>query len=293
LEITELFERFFKQCEEYVLNIFEIFTKKNRILLKAMVSTDFKLRYQQSVLGYLWSILKPLLLFTIMYFVFVKFMRFGDGIPHFAVALLLGIVMWNFFNETTTGGMMSIVGHGDLLRKIHFSKYVVVIASSMSALINFGLNFIVVIIFMLINGVHLTWSCLLIVPLILELYILALGIAFFLSAVYVNLRDLNPIWEVVMQAGFYATPIIYPISMISSRGGMWGPIVAKLDLILNPVAQIVQDARYVLVDQANVTVWQMEGNHVLAVWPILFSILIFFAGLWYFTAKSKHFAELV
>lgn len=80
---------------------------------------------------------------------------------------------------------MSIVGHGDLLRKIHFSKYVVVIASSMSALINFGLNFIVVIIFMLINGVHLTWSCLLIVPLILELYILALGIAFFLSAVYV------------------------------------------------------------------------------------------------------------
>ena len=279
MEITELFERFFKQCEEYVLNIFEIFTKKNRILLKAMVSTDFKLRYQQSVLGYLWSILKPLLLFTIMYFVFVKFMRFGDGIPHFAVALLLGIVMWNFFNETTTGGMMSIVGHGDLLRKIHFSKYVVVIASSMSALINFGLNFIVVIIFMLINGVHLTWSCLLIVPLILELYILALGIAFFLSAVYVNLRDLNPIWEVVMQAGFYATPIIYPISMISSRGGMWGPIVAKLDLILNPVAQIVQDARYVLVDQANVTVWQMEGNHVLAVWPILFSILIFFTGL--------------
>lgn len=275
------------------MNIFEIFTKKNRILLKAMVSTDFKLRYQQSVLGYLWSILKPLLLFTIMYFVFVKFMRFGDGIPHFAVALLLGIVMWNFFNETTTGGMMSIVGHGDLLRKIHFSKYVVVIASSMSALINFGLNFIVVIIFMLINGVHLTWSCLLIVPLILELYILALGIAFFLSAVYVNLRDLNPIWEVVMQAGFYATPIIYPISMISSRGGMWGPIVAKLDLILNPVAQIVQDARYVLVDQANVTVWQMEGNHVLAVWPILFSILIFFAGLWCFTAKSKHFAELV
>ena len=115
------------------MKITEIFTKKNKILLKAMVSTDFKLRYQQSVLGYLWSILKPLLLFTIMYFVFVRFMRFGDDVPHFAVALLLGIVMWNFFNETTTGGMMSIVGHGDLLRKIHFSKYVVVIASSMSA----------------------------------------------------------------------------------------------------------------------------------------------------------------
>lgn len=258
-----------------------------------MVSTDFKLRYQQSVLGYLWSILKPLLLFTIMYFVFVRFMRFGDDVPHFAVALLLGIVMWNFFNETTTGGMMSIVGHGDLLRKIHFSKYVVVIASSMSALINFGLNFIVVVIFMLLNGVHLTWSCLLIIPLLLELYILALGIAFFLSAVYVNLRDLNPIWEVVMQAGFYATPIIYPISMISNRGGMWGPIVAKFDLLLNPVAQIVQDARHVFVDPANVTIWQMEGNHVIALWPIVLSVLIFIGGVHYFTVKSKHFAELV
>ena len=275
------------------MKITEIFTKKNKILLKAMVSTDFKLRYQQSVLGYLWSILKPLLLFTIMYFVFVRFMRFGDDVPHFAVALLLGIVMWNFFNETTTGGMMSIVGHGDLLRKIHFSKYVVVIASSMSALINFGLNFIVVVIFMLLNGVHLTWSCLLIIPLLLELYILALGIAFFLSAVYVNLRDLNPIWEVVMQAGFYATPIIYPISMISNRGGMWGPIVAKFDLLLNPVAQIVQDARHVFVDPANVTIWQMEGNHVIALWPIVLSVLIFIGGVHYVTVKSKHVAELV
>lgn len=275
------------------MKIAEIFTKKNKILLKAMVSTDFKLRYQQSVLGYLWSILKPLMLFTIMYFVFVRFMRFGDDVPHFAVALLLGIVMWNFFNETTTGGMMSIVGHGDLLRKIHFSKYVVVIASSMSALINFGLNFVVVVIFMLLNGVHLTWSCLLIIPLMLELYILALGIAFFLSAVYVNLRDLNPIWEVVMQAGFYATPIIYPISMISNRGGVLGPIVAKLDLLLNPVAQIVQDARHVFVDPANVTVWQMESNHIIALWPIVLSVLVFMGGLHYFTVKSKHFAELV
>ena len=201
------------------MNILEIFTRKNRLLLKAMVSTDFKLRYQQSFLGYIWSVLKPLMLFTIMYLVFVRFLKFGADVPHFSVALLLGIILWNFFNETTTGGMMSIVGHGDLLRKIHFSKYVVVIASSMSALINFGINFVVVIIFALVNGVRPAFSWLLILPIVLELYIFALGIAFFLSAVYVKLRDLNPIWEVVMQAGFYATPIIYPISMIASKAG--------------------------------------------------------------------------
>ena len=90
------------------MNITEIFTRKNRLLLKAMVSTDFKLRYQQSFLGYIWSVLKPLMLFTIMYLVFVRFLKFGADVPHFSVALLLGIIMWNFFNETTTGGMMVI-----------------------------------------------------------------------------------------------------------------------------------------------------------------------------------------
>lgn len=258
-----------------------------------MIGTDFKLRYQQSVLGYVWSVLKPLMLFTIMYLVFVRFLKFGADVPHFAVALLLGTVMWNFFNETTTGGMMSIVGHGDLLRKIHFSKYVVVIASSVSAMINFGINFVVVIIFAMINGVAPTVSWLLIFPILLELYVLALGIAFFLSAVYVNLRDLNPIWEVVMQAGFYATPIIYPISMISTNAGQYGPIIAKLDLILNPVAQIVQDARYVMISPANQSIWTWGIPLPVALWPVVLSVLIFIGGLHYFTVKSKHFAELV
>ena len=188
---------------------------------------------------------------------------------------------------------MSIVGHGDLLRKIHFSKYVIVIASSMSAMINFGINFVVVVVFALINGVSLTWSWLLMVPLVLELYMLSLGIAFFLSAVYVNLRDLNPIWEVVMQAGFYATPIIYPISLITSKAGEYGPIFARLDLILNPVAQIVQDARHVMISPANQTIWQWVDNPFLQCWPIILSVLIFLGGLKYFTVKSQYFAELV
>ncbi|RBP97906.1 LPS ABC transporter [Bifidobacterium aemilianum] len=275
------------------MEITEIFTKKNRLLLSAMVSTDFKLRYQQSVLGHLWSVLKPLLLFSVMYVVFIRFLRFGADVPHFAVSLLLGTILWNFFNETTTGGMMSIVGHGDLLRKIHFSKYVVVVASSMSALINFGFNFVVVIIFALVNGVRPSWSNLLIIPIVIELYILGLGIAFFLAAIYVNLRDLNPIWEVVMQAGFYATPIIYPISMISSRAGSYGPLMAKLDLMLNPMAQIIQDARHVLISPANPTLWQWESNFFLACWPVLFTLIIFVGGISYFTAKSQYFAELI
>ena len=275
------------------MTIAEIFTRENQLLLRAMVSTDFKLRYQQSVLGYVWSILKPLLLFAMMYLVFVRFLRFGADVPHFAVGLLLGIILWNFFNETTTGGMMSIVGHGDLLRKIHFSKYIIVIASSISALINFGLNFVVVIIFALINGVTLTWASVLIIPIMIELYALSLGIAFFLGALYVTLRDLGPIWEVVMQAGFYATPIIYPISMIVTNAGQHGPELAKWNLILNPVAQMVQDARHVLIAPENPTVWQWADNMAMACLPVVLSFLIFVGGLRYFTVKAQYFAELV
>mgnify|MGYP000370511921 CR=1 FL=1 len=174
------------------MKVNELFTRKNWLLLKAMVSTDFKLRYQQSILGYLWSVLKPLMLFAIMYLVFVRFLRFGADVPHFAVALLLGSVMWNFLAEATNGGMTSVVGHGDLLRKIHFPKITVTIASIMSALINFGINLIVMIFFILINGVHISFKAVLIIPIFAELLLIASGLAFFLGALFVNFRDLSP-----------------------------------------------------------------------------------------------------
>ena len=107
----------------------DFFSQKNRILLREMVKTDFKLRYQGSLIGHLWSILKPLMLFTIMYLVFVRFLRFDDGTPHYAIGLLIGMVTWSFFSEATSMGMMSIVSRGDLLRKLNFSKEIIVISS--------------------------------------------------------------------------------------------------------------------------------------------------------------------
>lgn len=273
----------------YELEIKQLFSHRNWVLLKAMVSTDFKLRYQQSVLGYLWSILKPLMLFAIMYLVFVRFLRFGADVPHFAVALLLGTVMWTFFSEATTGGMMSVVGHGDLLRKIHFPQLTVTISAVMSALINFGINFIVVLIFMLVNGVKLRWTVLLIFPIIAELILISSGVAFFLGALYVYFRDLSPIWEVVMQAGFYATPIIYPLSLVVSNVG---PRAARI-MLLNPMAQIIQDARFVLVSNEYPVIWNSYSNIIVMCIPIIISILVFVFGIIFFNSKSKEFAELV
>src|SRR3990167_4499788 len=107
-----------------IMKISNIFSRRNRILLRELVVTDFKLRYQGSALGYLWSLLKPLLLFAILYVIFVEFLRFGSDVEHFPLYLLLGIVLWGFFTEATNQGIQAIVSRGDLIRKINFPKYI-------------------------------------------------------------------------------------------------------------------------------------------------------------------------
>ena len=256
------------------------------ILLKQLVKTDFKLRYQGSVLGYMWSLLRPLFLFITLYFVFARFLKVGAATPHFPVYLLLGIVLWNYFTEVTTGSVGAIVGRGDLLRKINFPKYVIILAGSFSAFINLLLNFVVIAVFMVVTHVPLTWTALLIIPLIAELFIFAIAVAFFLSALFVRFRDISYIWEVVMQAAFYATPILYPLSRIPHH-------FARI-LILNPMAQIIQDARYSLVTHKTQTIAQVYGGDKL-IWAIPLSITAITVVLaaTYFRRRSKYFAEEV
>ncbi|MDB5186272.1 MAG: type transporter, partial [Candidatus Saccharibacteria bacterium] len=146
------------------------------ILLKQLVITDFKLRYQGSVLGYVWSLLRPLFLFAILYVVFVKFLRVGADVPHFPIYLLSGIVLWNFFSEITTGSVSSIVSRRDLIRKLNFPKYVIVLSVAISALINLLLNLLVIVVFLVLNHVDITWGMLW-VPLYMgEIFIFALSV---------------------------------------------------------------------------------------------------------------------
>lgn len=258
------------------------------ILLKRLVIVDFKLRYQGSVLGYLWSLLKPLMLFAILYVVFVHFLRFGAGEPHFAVSLLLGVVLWNYFVEVTMGGVTAIISHGDLFRKLSFPRYVVVVAGSFSALINLALNLVVVVFFMYLNDVDFRWASLLAVFPIIELFMFSLAMAFLLSALYVKFRDLNYIWEVVLQAGFYATPILYPISMVIAVS----PLAAKI-LLLNPIAQIIQDARVLLIDPNIITVNDIFDNSYARLIPITVVIVMVIFSSYYFKKRSPYFAEEV
>lgn len=267
-----------------------VFCRKNRILLGELVKTDFKLRYQGSVLGYFWAVLRPLLMFAILYIVFAKLLRLGNDIPHYPVYLLTGTVLWNFFTECTGQGIQAIVHRGDLLRKISFPKYIIVVSATATALINLAINLCVIILFAFINGVTPSWSWLLVPFSVLELYAFALGISFLLGAINVKYRDITSIWDVLTQALFYAVPIIYPLSMILDSGSFG--LLASQIILLNPIAQVIQDVRHNLVTDTAITTWSLL-DYPLSIFPILVVILVLLLAALFFRHRSKRFAEEV
>jgi ABC-2 type transport system permease protein len=174
------------------------------------------------------------------------------------------------------------------LRKINIPKYVVVVSATVSALINLGINLVIVLIFALISGVQFGWSALLIVPIIIELYVFSLAVAMVLSALYVKFRDLSHIWEVIIQAAYFATPIIYPLSMIMAMNA-----TAAKALLLSPMAQIIQDARHALIYDGTETIWNTLGNPLMMVVPFVIVIVVAVFGFTYFRRASRRFTELV
>jgi len=263
-----------------------VFNRRNRILLLELTKTDFKLRYQGSVLGYLWAILRPMLMFGILYLVFAKFLRFGAEIPHYPVYLMTGTVIWNFFTECTGQGIQSLIIRSDLMRKISFPKWIIVLSATTTALINLAINLVVVVIFALVSGVSVSWTWLLVPLLIFELYLLSFGLSLFLGSLNVQFRDVSSIWEVLMQALFYAIPVIYPVSMVVS----YSPLVAKI-LMMNPIAQVLQDIRWCLVTSDTATLWSLTGSVFVGFVPILIVVLVLVVGGLTFRKKSKYFAE--
>ena len=261
------------------------------VVFKELVKTDFQLRYQGSFLGMVWSVLKPLMLFAVMYVVFVKFLKFSDGTPTFPISLLCGTCLWSFFSESTSMGMRAIVDRGDLLRKIHFPNYIIVASTTMGSMISLGINLGVVILFGFFAHAHYTWRILLVPLSIIQLYCLGLGVALLLGSLYVYFRDVAHIWEVVLQAMFYATPIIYPISMVAqNKEFSWAADI----LMLNPTTQTIMDIRHNLLSPEYVpTVWTMVDNKLLCLLPYVLSAVILWLGIHVFRKYSAKFAEVL
>lgn len=252
-------------------------------LIRELAITDFKLKYQGSVAGYLWSLAKPLMVFGVLYMVFNVFVKIGSTIPHYPLYLLLGVILWSYFAEATTVGMGSIVGKGDMIRKVYFPRIVLIISSSISAVITLLLNLLIVFIFMIFaklipNVVEIIVFLLLIA----ELYLLTLGISLILSSLFVKYRDIGHIWEVLIQVLFYATPIIYPLAII--------PVKFQKFLVLSPIAQIVQDARWLLITNSSITSESVLRFPLLLV-PYLIPFVLLVVGYMVFQKSSVRFAE--
>ena len=267
------------------------------IILKELVKTDFLLRYQGSFLGIAWSVLKPLMLFCVMYVVFVKFLRFSDGTDTFPLVLLLGISMWNFFTESTSMGLSSIIARGDLLRKVNFPKYIIVVSATINALICMLINLGVVVVACILSGVQFTANVLWLPLNLVQLYLLSLGVALLLSTLNVYFRDAQHIWEVVLQGLFYATPIIYPLSMVEQKLAEVAPgagiLVEKL-MLLNPAAQIIQDIRHNLIAPATTPViWELSSNIFFQMIPVVLTFVLLFWGIHVFKKYSPKFAEVM
>ena len=262
------------------------------VVLRGLVKTDFRLRYQGSFLGIAWSVLKPLMMFCVMYVVFGKFLRMSDGTSTYPVVLLLGISSWQFVTESTSIGLRSVVERGDLLRKIHFPNYIVVVSATMGAMISYAINLVVVLVFALIARVQFTWRVVLLPINIIELYAVTLGLTLIMATLYVYFRDIAHIWEVLQQVIFYAMPIIYPLSYVTDRGGILATL-ARMEL-LNPFAQTIQDIRHnFIAPETQPTIWNQFSNPAIKAIPIVLTLLCLGLGIYLFRRNSRRFAEVM
>lgn len=240
--------------------------------------------------------LEPLMMFAVMYLVFARFLRMSDGTPTYPVVLLLGISSWQFVTDSTNVGLRSVVDRGDLLRKIHFPNYIVVVSATVGGLISYGINLLVVLLFALLNRVQFTWRVILLPLNFIELYLVTLGWTLIMATMYVYYRDIAHIWDVLQQLVFYAMPIIYPLSYVINRGG--GGLISKLARLelLNPFAQCIQDIRHNLIAPATQpTIWNQfsASEWWIKLIPLLITAIIFVLGIVVFKKYEKRFAEVM
>lgn len=251
-----------------------------------LARTEFKLRYFGSVLGYVWSLMRPLLFFGVIYFFFVKIFRIARG-PHYGVYLLAALVLWGYFTEATANSVDCLVKRESLLRKVPFPRMAVPLSVSLTASFNLGLNFVVVVGFALASGVTPTVKWLEMIPITLGFIVLATGFGMLLSALYVRFRDVQPIWDVAIQAWFYGSPIIYLASAYSKLS----PGFERIALI-SPPATLLTQMGHAFVDPA---AYPAALKAAYAWPPVILAVAIipaiFALGWWVFTREAPRVAE--
>ena len=255
-------------------------------ILRVIAGTEYKLKYHESVLGYVWTVAKPLAMFAVLYTVFARFFKVNVGFAEYSLYLLIGIVLWYFFVDATNLTMTSLVARGPMLRKLAFPHIVIPLSVTLSSAMTFLVNLVVVGVFIAINQVSPEPSWLVLPLLLIELMVFTFAVGLVLSAAFVRLRDVGQLWDLGCQLLFFASPIMYPVGFL--------PPWAKLIAFVNPVVQVMQDVRAVIIGGPQaVTVSSVYGTAWAYLVPVGFSLLTLAFGLWRFDRESPWFAERV
>ncbi len=259
-------------------------TRRTLELLYEIAVTDFKKTYFGTALGYLWSIVRPLMLFAVLLAVFTHVFHFASKVPHYPVFLLFNIILFGFFQEATLTAVSSIVGKESVIRKTQFPRLVVPLAVVMTSLFNLGLNLIVAFVFLLAFGVSPTWTWLLLSVILVVLFVLTTAVSMIVSALYPRYRDVQIIWTVASTVLWYATPVLYPIVLVSHT--------LRDAVALNPLAPIFELAQRWVTNPATPLPWSpIAGGPVR--FAIAVAIYLTACGLavWVFRREAPRIAE--
>jgi ABC-2 type transport system permease protein len=254
-------------------------------LLWLIATTEFKRVYFGTVLGYLWSLIRPLMLFGVLLFVFTQVFRVGSAdVEHYAVLLLLGIVLYTFFQEATTNSVTSVVSQEAVVRKTQFPRLVIPLSTVLTGIFNLGLNLVIVLVFLFAFGVDPTWTWLLFPFAVAFLFALTAAVGVALSVLYVRFRDIAIIWAVVAQVLFYATPILYPVDFK-------GETFERL-MMINPLAVIFEQVRVWMLNEPKApTAVEAAGGWLGLLPAAMIFVAVCLFSAWIFNREASRIAE--
>ena len=252
-------------------------------LLYLIAVTDFKKTYFGTVLGYVWSLARPLMLFGVLLAVFTQIFRVGSGVPHYPVLLLLNIVVFGFFQEATLGAVTSVAAREGIVRKTQFPRVVIPLAVVFTSLFNLSLNLVAVLIFLFAFGVEPTWTWLLFPLILATLLVFTVGVSMMLSALYVRFRDVAIIWTVLVTVLFYGTPVLYPIEIV--------PETVKNVILLNPLTPIFEQMRVWIIDPGAPSAIDEADGVLLLLTPVVIYVAVCGLAVWVFNREAPRIAE--
>jgi ABC-2 type transport system permease protein len=256
--------------------------KRFRDLLWMISATEFRARYANTALGYAWTILRPLLYFGVIFLIMRHVLRIGGTQQNYAFFLMLNIVLFQFFSETTARGVRAVAASEAMVRKVQFPRIIIPLSVSLTAGYTLVLNLSAVFFIFLVFGPTPTWTWLGMIPIALLLFVFSTAVAMILSVLFVRWEDTGQVWDLVARALFFASPILWPLERVAPS--FWWVVN------LNPLALLLEQARIWTIDPSAPGGFG-AGGAVVAI-PVVLSLATIGFGIWWFAHEAPQVAEM-